>query len=407
MMKFLQPKTEEQAAYWRVLAFAVAAFIFNTTEFIPVALLSDIGKSFAMPVSEVGLMMTVYAWVVTICSLPFMLLTAKLERRNLLMFLFIIFITGHVLSVIAWNFEMLLLSRLVIAVAHAVFWAITSSLVMRVAPMGKQHQALAWLSMGSALATVLGLPLGRIIGQLLGWRTTLGLIGVIALMVMILLWKLLPKLPSQNAGSLKSVPILFKRPLLIGIYALTAIGVTAHFTAYSYIEPFILQISQMNANWATIVLLIFGVSGMLASWLFGRFNQRMPNAFAITSLLLMLTALLLLKPLSGSMVGMFSLIFAWGVGMGGLALSMIVRVLHYAPDATDVATALYSGIFNIGIGGGALLGGIVMKQWGLANIGLVGAALAALGLTIFVWTNKRFAHTAPAPSNDTSPPMAH
>lgn len=400
-------KNEETASHYRVLALAVSAFIFNTTEFIPVALLSDIAQSFAMPVAHVGLMMTVYAWMVTIMSLPLMLLTAQFERRKLLMGLFLIFVIGHILSVLAWRFEILLAARIVIALAHSVFWAITSSLVMRVAPKGKQQQALGWLSMGSALAMVLGLPLGRIIGQGLGWRTTLAIIGTIALIIMILLWKWLPKLPSQNAGSLKSLPILFKRPLLLGIYALTAIGVTAHFTAYSYIEPFVLQISNMGANLATVVLLIFGVSGMVASWLFGRWHQRFPNPFIIIALILLILALMLLQPLSGSIAGMLILIFMWGLAIGALGLCMIVRVLQYASDATDVASAMYSGIFNIGIGGGALLGGVVMQRWGLPHIGWFGGGLAMLGLVIFVWVNWRFAHTAPTPTNTSSSPMTH
>lgn len=383
-------KNEETIGYYRVLALAVAAFIFNTTEFIPVALLSDIGKSFGISVSNTGLMMTVYAWMVTVMSLPFMLLTARFERRKLLIILFIIFIIGHVLSIMAWNFAMLLVARIVIALAHSVFWAITSSLVMRVAPKGKQQQSLGWLSMGSALAMVLGLPLGRMVGQFLGWRITFALIGLIALIILILLWKLLPELPSKNAGNLKSLPILFKRPLLLTIYALTAIVVTAHFTAYSYIEPFVLQISKMGANLTTIVLLIFGVSGMIASWLFGRFHQSFPSLFIIGSLIILTMSLSLLKPVSGSTAGMFLLIFVWGLAIGALGLCMIVRVLQYASDATDVASAMYSGIFNIGIGGGALLGGIVMRQFGLANIGLIGSGLAMLGLLIFTWANWQF-----------------
>ena len=101
---------------------ACAAFIFNTTEFVPVALLTDIGQSFDMQSSDVGLMMTVYAWTVMIMSLPAMLATGDMERKGLLLKLFVIFIIGHIISVIAWNYWILLIARMCIAVAHSLFW---------------------------------------------------------------------------------------------------------------------------------------------------------------------------------------------------------------------------------------------------------------------------------------------
>ncbi len=117
--------------YTRVIVMAFAAFVFNTTEYIPVALLSDIADSFHMPVSEVGLMITVYAWIVALMSLPCMLMTSALERRSLLVKLFIVFVACHILSACAWNYWILLLSRAGIALTHSIFWSITASLVMR------------------------------------------------------------------------------------------------------------------------------------------------------------------------------------------------------------------------------------------------------------------------------------
>ncbi|WP_133141423.1 MFS transporter, partial [Moraxella caviae] len=217
----------------RVMALALSAFIFNTTEFIPIALLSDIGESFAMPAHEVGVMMTVYAWIVACLSLPAMLATASIERKKLLLGLFVLFVASHVLTVFAPNFTVLLIARAGVALSHAVFWSITASLVVRVAPKGKQTKALGMLATGSALATVLGLPLGRILGQYLGWRTTFGAIGVAALLCMLVLWWILPRLPSRNVGNLSSLPHIIKNKPLLIVYALIALIVTAHFTAYS------------------------------------------------------------------------------------------------------------------------------------------------------------------------------
>ena len=380
-------------AWLRVLTLAVAAFVFNTTEFIPIALLSDIGAGFGMSAAQTGVMLTVYAWVVALASLPGMLLEAQQERRSLLLALFALFIASHALSALAWNFTVLLISRIGVALAHAVFWAITAALVVRLAPPGRQQQAIGWLSMGTALATVLGLPLGRFIGQLFGWRTTFALIAVAAAAVMLAVFLLLPRLPSRNAGSVASLPLLARRPLLLGLYAFTALIIAAHFTAYSYIEPFARQFSGLGESATTALLLVFGLSGMVASVLFARLHARMPTRFLTCAVMLLCSALLLLRPLGASPPALFALVFCWGIGIAALSLALMVRVLRLAPDATDVAIAIYSGIYNIGIGGGALIGRLVMQHGELALIGLGGAVLALVGSALFAWTQWRFRMT--------------
>lgn len=142
-------------------------------------------------------------------SLPFMLLTSQVERRKLLICLFALFIASHVLSFTAWNFTVLVISRIGIAFAHAIFWSITASLAIRMAPAGKRAQALSLIATGTALAMVLGLPIGRIVGQYFGWRTTFFAIGVAALVTLLCLIKLLPKLPSEHSGSLKACRCCF------------------------------------------------------------------------------------------------------------------------------------------------------------------------------------------------------
>ena len=380
----------ERTQYWRVVIMACAAFIFNTTEFVPVALLTDIGQSFDMQSSDVGLMMTVYAWTVMIMSLPAMLATGDMERKGLLLKLFVIFIIGHIISVIAWNYWILLIARMCIAVAHSLFWAITASLVMRVAPKNKKTQAIGMLAIGTSLATILGLPLGRLVGQLVGWRITFAIIAALALVVMVFIMRLLPNLPSKNAGSLSSLPILAKRPLLIGLYATTVIIVSAHFTAYTYIEPFMVQIGELDPNLATIILLVFGVSGITASVIFNRLYRFGPTQFISGAMILLAISLTFMLASATYTATMFTLAFIWGIGISCIGLALQMRVLQLAPDATDVASAIYSGIFNAGIGAGALFGNQIAHHIGLEYIGFSGAALAMIALGIFVFFNFRY-----------------
>lgn len=367
-------------ALMRVFAFSLSAFIFNTTEFVPVALLSDIALSFEMETATVGLMITVYAWMVFLGSLPLMLLTAKVERKKLLLSIFALFIVSHILSVAAWNFWVLLISRIGIALAHAIFWSITASLVIRVAPKDKKQQALGLLALGSSLAMILGLPLGRLIGQSLDWRSTFAVIGIIATLVMLLMWKLLPHLPSKNAGSLASIPVLMKRPLLVGIYLLVMIIISGHFTTYSYIEPFAIKVSQFAPEIATMMLFIFGLAGVVGSFLFGRLYAKNSRNFIACAMMLVMLPQLLLFPLKHFEIAIFLLVFLWGIGITSLSIALQMRVLQLAPDATDVASAIYSGIYNVGIGAGALFGSIVIHQLGLEYIGLIGGGLGILAL---------------------------
>ncbi|WP_275555925.1 sugar transporter [Mixta sp. Marseille-Q2659] len=386
----MQTPVSRKTAWLRVVLLAVAAFIFNTTEFVPVGLLSDIAASFSMKTPEVGIMLTIYAWVVALMSLPLMLATRNVERRLLLSAIFLLFILSHILSLMAWNFWVLVISRIGIALAHAIFWSITASLAIRVAPAGKKTQALSMLATGTALAMVLGVPIGRIIGQYLGWRITFGMIGASALVLMLMLIKLLPKLPSEHTGSLSSVPMLFRRPALVSMYLLVTLVVTAHYTAYSYIEPFMQVIASQGENFTTFLLLIFGTAGIVGSIIFSILGNKFPSALLLCAIGLITLCMGLLLFAAIHPVAVSVLCVMWGMGMMTIGLAMQVRVLSLAPDATDVAMSLFSGIYNIGIGAGALLGNQVSLHFKMADVGNVGAILGLLALFWCVFIFRRY-----------------
>ncbi|MFM2484863.1 sugar transporter [Celerinatantimonas yamalensis] len=369
-------------AWLPVFGLAVAAFIFNTSEFAPVGLLTDIGHSFGLAAAQVGIMLTIYAWCVALLSVPCLLLTGQIERRKLLMGLFALFVLSHVLSVFAWSFNVLIISRIGVAIAHSVFWAITPSLAVRVAPKGGETKAVSMVALGVSIATIAGLPLGRVIGEMFDWRISFAAIGGVALLVAILLYRILPVIESKNAGSLSSIPKLFRRPALVSVYLLALVVVTAHFCAYSYIEPFIEQVAQLSSQFATSILFVFGIAGIIASFVFSPFNERAPALLLNSVVAVLAIAMACLLPLSHSKIGMDILALAWGVALTLFFLSMQLRVLALAGDATDVAMAFFSGIVNIGIGAGALLGSQVSLQLGMEHIGQIGALLAGIGFIL-------------------------
>ena len=372
-----------------ILCLALAAFIFNTTEFVPVGLLPNIAESFSMDVAHAGLLLTIYAWAVSLLSLPLTVLTAKMERRKLLIFLFCLFIGSHILAGFAWSFYSLMVARIGIACAHAVFWAITTPLAVRLAPNGKKAKAMGFIVVGTSMATVLGIPIGTMIGQLVGWRVTFLCIGVIAFCVMASLIYLLPAVPSMNTISLKTIPEVLKRPVLLNIYLLTAIIITGHFTAYTYITPFMLNVGGFSEQIVVSLLLAVGFSGMIGSLIFAKYAEPHPTAILVMPVILLIICLLSLYVCSFSLITAIVQGMVWGLAITIIGMVMQSKVIDAAPDAADIATSVYSGIYNIGIGGGAFVGSQVLVYLSTHYIGFVGAIFVIIALILFYFLSRK------------------
>ena len=369
-------------AWLPVIGLTFSTFIFNTSEFIPIGLLSDIASDFDISEAHAGMLITVYAWVVALASLPLMLIFAKTENRKLMLSITAIFAASHILSGFAKDFYMLMISRIGVACSHAIFWSIVTPLAVRLAPEGKGSTALSIIVCGSSIAMIIGLPLGRTIGLYLGWRATFLIIAVLAAVILAILAAVLPKMPGDGSISLRKLPALIKSPALLSIYLVTVVAITGHFTGYSYIEPFLGQVAGLGSNWITIVLTIFGVVGLAGSWIFSRCYDRYRRRFiqfavAGICIFLLLLHVAALNPVSAVILCVF-----WGFAINFYNLSFQSEIIRNAPKGTAVAMSIYSGIYNIGIGGGALIGGYVCSGISISCIGYVGGAIALVAAII-------------------------
>ena len=235
------------AGQWLPLVgLTLSAFIFNTSEFMPIGLLTDIAVDLHVTEARAGMLISVYAWVVALLSLPLMLLVARMEYRRLLLVTLALFIVSHLLSAVAGSYAVLMASRIGVACSHAVFWSIASPLAVRIVPEKRRSLALSMIVTGTSVAMVVGMPLGRIIGLYVGWRTSFLCVAVLAAVVFCYLLAVFPKVPGGKSFSVRRLPVLLKHPVLVGIYLMALLVPTAHYTVYSYIEPFLRTSCRMD-----------------------------------------------------------------------------------------------------------------------------------------------------------------
>lgn len=359
-----------------LLGLTFSAFIFNTSEFVPIGLLTDIANDFQITEAHAGLLITIYAWVVALASLPLMLLVSKVEFKRLLLSVVALFALSHILSSVSSNYMTLMVSRIGVACSHAIFWSIASPLAVKVAPEGKRSLALSFIVTGTSIAMIVGLPLGRIVGLFLGWRMTFLCIAVLAALVFVFMVIVFPKVPNQNPVSLRNLPGLVKTPALTGIYILTVVAITGHYTGYSYIEPFMAQVAHLRESAITFALMLFGLAGIVGSILFSKKYDKHPVAFINVAVYGIVAFLYLLQPASISMGSTLLVCVLWGIAITAFNLVFQALIIQFAPQATSIAMSIYSGIFNVGIGSGALIGGYTCTYLSLGWIGYIGGTIS-------------------------------
>lgn len=376
-----------------LIGLTFAVFVFNTSEFMPIGLLTDIATDLNISEARAGLLISVYAWVVAIMSLPLMIMVSKMELKRLLLSIIALFVVSHVASAFAEGYYTLMLSRIGVACAHAIFWSIAPPLAVRTVPDGKRALGLSTIATGSSVAMVVGLPLGRVVGLYVGWRMTFLSIAIISALIFIFIAVVFPKLQSRGKFAFKQLPALLHNRVLVGVFVMSVLFATAHYTGYSYIEPFLGKVASMSPDVVTLVLIVFGASGMLGSISFSKYYMANRRRFMFVMTIGPALCLLLLQVAAASLLSVVVVCIMWGAMATAFNIAFQDNTIRFAPEnATSIGMSIFSGIFNLGIGSGAYVGGLVVSHLSIDYIGYAGGIIgliATLYLVVRYFPNMR------------------
>lgn len=368
-----------------LIGMTIAAFIFNTSEFMPIGLLTDIAQTFHITQTTAGTMITIYSWAVMLLSLPLMILASKYSYKKILLTTLFLFALGQGISAIAFSFPLLIIGRLVVACAHAIFWSIASVVAVRLVHEDKREFAMSMIVTGTSVAMIVGLPLGRMIGLLIGWRITFLMVGIISVLLLIFQTIYLPKLQTTQAFTLNELPDLLKNKQLITIYGISLLFASAYYTAYSYIESFLAQVAKLSNNSITLVLSLFGVAGIGGSYLFSKFYNLNRKRFILISLFCLTIVLFVLKPSTASIITLLLICVVWGMSSTAFNVACQSETILVTNEQTSsIAMSIFSGIFNLGIGLGSFIGGQTINILNIQSIGYIAGIIGILSVIFYI-----------------------
>lgn len=372
---------DQAPRWWAVVAVMIGIFLLVTAEQLPIGLLSQVASSMDVTPGMAGLMVTVPG-VVAAFSAPLLpVAVGRLDRRIMLTLLMVVMVVGSVLSALASSFILLLAARVLVGLSIGGFWAVAGSIAPRLVPEAQVPKAMTMIFGGVAAASVLGVPLGTLLGDLSNWRVAFGSLGGFSLLTAIALWRWLPPLPPREPVRLRVLARQFSNRGVRVAVLTTGFVVVGHFAAYTFISPILQEISGISQRHVGSLLLLYGAAGIIGNIAAGMFAGRHPYraVLAIPSVLLIVVAafpVLGIQPSSGVL-----LLMAWGAVFGSVSVSIQTWILRTAPN-TEAATALMAFTFNMSIGLGAMVGGRVVDgtslpiaMWAASGLFLLGALL--------------------------------
>ncbi|MEV5983555.1 MFS transporter [Streptomyces sp. NPDC052051] len=379
-----------------VVSVMLGIFSIVTTEILPIGLLTEIGSSFAISDGVAGLMMTLPGILAAVSALVITVATAHIDRRLMLCVFMLMLAGANFLAAAAPDYWLVLVSRVIVGIVIGGFWSIGAGLAQRLVPAESVGRATSVIFSAVPLGSVLGVPAGTFIGDLAGWRTTFVVMGALTVGVLVLLLLVMPPLPptqptrpSVLRGMCKSVNTRFA-------LLLTFLIVLAHFGTYTYVTPFLEQVTDAGPRLITVFLLAYGVAGIAGNFLGGAAVTRYPRAvFGLAAG--MIAAVTLLLPVLGRwQIGAVALLIVWGVAYGAVPVSSQTWFAKATPYAPEAAAVLFTASFQATFSLGALTGGVIVDRTSPSTVMMLGGVVAAL-MVVAAWAH--FARRLTWPDN--------
>ncbi|MDF3239992.1 MFS transporter [Pseudomonas veronii] len=361
-----------------LLALACAGFITILTEAMPAGLLPQMGAGLGVSPALVGQLVTLYALGSLLAAIPLTLLTRGWRRRPLLLVAIAGFALVNSVTAISSHYGLTLVARFFAGVFAGLLWALLAGYASRMVAPHLQGRAIAIAMLGAPLALTLGVPAGTLLGTLVGWRLSFAIMT--GLTLALLLWARwqLPDFAGQAAQQRLGLRQVMRLRGIRPVLWVTFTYVLAHNILYTYIAP-LLEPAGIQAD-IDRVLLVFGLTALLSIWLVGLLIDRWLRPLVLFSCMLFGLSALALAFWIDSPAIIYTAVAAWGLAFGGLPALLQTALAKSAGESADAAQSMLVTVWNLGIAGGGLAGGLLLQSWGVLAFPWAVVALMLLAL---------------------------
>ncbi|WP_236952344.1 MFS transporter [Kibdelosporangium phytohabitans] len=353
-------------------------FAIVTTEILPIGLLTSIGADLSISDGTAGLMMTMPGLLAAASAPIVTVATARVDRGRMLRAFMLVLTLANVIAAAAPGYWAVLVSRVLVGVTIGGFWSIAAGLAERFVPPGSAARATAVIFAAVPLGSVLGVPAGTFIGDIAGWRTAFVVMAALSGLVLVAITVVVPRLPAEQVTRMSVLRNMVRRRSTRAALLVTFLMVLAHFGTYTYVTPFLEQVTHVSSGTITVILLVYGAAGIAGNFLAGTRAAQYPRAtFGISAGLLAAATLLL--PVAGTTpAGAVALLVVWGLAYGAVPVCSQTWFTQSARDTPEAASVLFTSSFQATIGLGALAGGAVVDHASPSAVMVLGGCTALL-----------------------------